>query len=176
MIHRPRLAIGGAVLFAMGVAIAGWSLVAPGPMYSVAAVCDGLASDPTRWVGNTVDVRAVVTFATTSSASFDPFHPPPHTSVTYALWQPALQGVRIATIGPPLTVRLPAGGRIATTRGNTLVSHIRSFVTRVAPRLATLFPALSAVPVARVTLLTTQGRPCVAAGRPVARLDALSNP
>jgi hypothetical protein len=177
VIYRRRLAFGGvALLVVVGVAVASWSIVAPGPIYSVADVRYGLVSDPARWVGHTVDVRGVVTFATTSSAPFDPFHPLPRTSATYALWQPALHGARIATVGPPLTIQPPASGWIAKTHGNALVGHIRSFVTRVAPRLATLFPALSAVPVVRITLLTTHGRNCAAAGCAVAQLDAMPDP
>ncbi len=178
MIYRPRLAFGGVALLVVGSALAIWSIVAPRPIYSVADVRYGLVSDPARWVGHTVDIRAVVTFATTSSAPFDPFHPLPRTSATYALWQPAPYGARIATVGPPLTVRPPASGWIAKTRGNALVGRIRSFMTRVAPPLATLFPALSAVPVVHITLLTAHERNCAAANPKcaVAQLDTMPDP
>lgn len=175
MIYRRRLAFGGVALLVVGSALAIWSIVATRPIYSVADVRYGLMSDPAHWVGRTVDVRAVVTFDTTSSAPFDPFHPLPRTSATYALWQPALYGAQIATVGAPLTVRPPASGWIAKTHGNALVGHIRSFVTRVVPQLATLVPTLSAVPVVRITLLTAYGRNCAAANAKcaVAQLDTM---
>jgi len=178
MIHRRRLILGGVALFVVGGTLAIWSIVVTRPIYSVADVRYGLRSDPAHWVGRTVDVRAVVTFATTSSAAFDPFHPLPRTSATYALWQPALYGARIATSGPPLTVQLPVSGRIAKTYGNALAGHLRSFVTRVAPQLATWLPALSAVPVVRITLLMAHERHCAAANATcvVTQLDAMPGP
>jgi hypothetical protein len=163
MTYRSR------IVALLGLALIGWAVLRlqadqSAPVYTVAQVQRGLATQPHRWINRTVLVRGVFRYTMSDAGVIDIFHPPPYILVTYALYQPGpsrMGGVS----GMPLVLKLAP--HLAGPRANPLAALLQ----RV-PWLQGLLGSPSAsAPVFRITLLAPSTGTCGAQECPAGQLD-----